>query len=71
MQPQPQPLVPTRQPWSVTNEQYKIHTVNTIYNAGSSNMAPAGILSSFLAAIQASLSVLLVIFYGGIAAHLK
>lgn len=34
-------------------------------------MAPAGILSSFLAAIQASLSVLLVIFYGGIAAHLK
>jgi predicted permease len=34
-------------------------------------MAPAGLLNSFLAAIQASLSVLLVIFYGAIAAHLK
>lgn len=34
-------------------------------------MASSGILSSFLAAIQASLSVLLVISYGGIAAHLK
>ncbi|KAI1621631.1 auxin efflux carrier [Exophiala viscosa] len=34
-------------------------------------MAPTGLLDSFLAAIQASLSVLLVIFYGGIAAHLK
>ena len=31
----------------------------------------AGLLNSFLAAIQASLSVLLVIFYGGIAAWLK
>lgn len=31
----------------------------------------AGLLNSFLAAIQASLSVLFVIFYGGIAAHLK
>lgn len=34
-------------------------------------MAPTGLLNSFLAAIQASLSVLLVIFYGGIAAHLN
>jgi len=34
-------------------------------------MAPAGILNSFLAAIQASLSVLLVIFYGAIAARFK
>ncbi|KIY00214.1 uncharacterized protein Z520_03899 [Fonsecaea multimorphosa CBS 102226] len=34
-------------------------------------MAPTGLLNSFLAAIQASLSVLLVIFYGGLAAHLK
>ncbi len=34
-------------------------------------MAPIGLLESFLAAIQASLSVLLVIFYGGIAAYLK
>ncbi|KAJ9608462.1 hypothetical protein H2200_007450 [Cladophialophora chaetospira] len=34
-------------------------------------MAPTGILESFLAAIQASLSVLLVIFYGGVAAHLN
>ncbi|EHY57171.1 hypothetical protein HRR83_002665 [Exophiala dermatitidis] len=34
-------------------------------------MAPTGLLDSFLAAIQASLSVLLVIFYGGVAAHLK
>ncbi|KAK4454490.1 auxin efflux carrier [Podospora aff. communis PSN243] len=33
-------------------------------------MAPAGLLESFLAAIQASLSVLLVVFYGGIAAWL-
>jgi len=31
----------------------------------------SGLLNSFLAAIQASLSVLLVIFYGGIAARLK
>lgn len=34
-------------------------------------MAPVGFLSSFLAAIQASLSVLLVIFYGGLAARWK
>ncbi|KIW73906.1 hypothetical protein PV04_01986 [Phialophora macrospora] len=34
-------------------------------------MAQTGLLDSFLAAIQASLSVLLVIFYGGVAAHLK
>jgi predicted permease len=34
-------------------------------------MAPVGLLNSFLAAIQASLSVLLVIFYGGVAAHFK
>jgi predicted permease len=34
-------------------------------------MAPAGILTSFLAAIQASLSVLLVISYGAIAARFK
>ncbi|EXJ73040.1 uncharacterized protein A1O5_04189 [Cladophialophora psammophila CBS 110553] len=34
-------------------------------------MTPTGLLDSFLAAIQASLSVLLVIFYGGVAAHLK
>ncbi|KAH8902352.1 hypothetical protein BR93DRAFT_887376 [Coniochaeta sp. PMI_546] len=34
-------------------------------------MAPTGLLESFLGAIQASLSVLLVIFYGGIAAKLK
>lgn len=34
-------------------------------------MAPTGLLSSFLAAIQASLSVLLVISYGSIAARLK
>lgn len=34
-------------------------------------MAPTGLGESFLAAIQASLSVLLVIFYGGVAAHLK
>ncbi|KAM7184064.1 Auxin efflux carrier [Rhypophila sp. PSN 637] len=33
-------------------------------------MAPTGLLESFLAAIQASLSVLLVISYGSIAAHL-
>jgi predicted permease len=33
--------------------------------------APAGILNSFLAAIQASLSVLLVIFYGAVAARFK
>ncbi|KAK0620742.1 auxin efflux carrier [Immersiella caudata] len=33
-------------------------------------MAPAGLLETFLAAIQASLSVLLVVFYGGIAAWL-
>lgn len=31
----------------------------------------AGLASSFLAAIQASLSVLLVIFYGGLSAHLN
>lgn len=34
-------------------------------------MAPAGLISSFLAAIQASLSVLLVILYGGLAARWK
>ncbi|KAG9240162.1 auxin efflux carrier [Calycina marina] len=34
-------------------------------------MGQTGLLNSFLAAIQASLSVLLVIFYGGLAAHLK
>jgi predicted permease len=34
-------------------------------------MAPTGLLDSFLAAVQASLSVLLVIFYGGVAAHLN
>lgn len=34
-------------------------------------MAPVGLLASFLAAIQASLSVLLVIFYGGLAARWK
>jgi auxin efflux carrier family protein len=34
-------------------------------------MAPAGLLSSLLAAVQASLSVLLVIFYGMIAAKFK
>src|SRR5271154_2182075 len=34
-------------------------------------MAPAGLVSSFLAAIQASLSVLLVIFYGIVAARFK
>ena len=34
-------------------------------------MAPAGILNSFLTAIQASSSVLLVIFYGAIAARFK
>ncbi|KAI0132269.1 auxin efflux carrier [Xylariales sp. AK1849] len=34
-------------------------------------MAPTGLLESFVAAIQASLSVLLVIFYGGVAAKLK
>ena len=34
-------------------------------------MAQTGLLESFLAAIQASLSVLLVIFYGGIAAYLN
>jgi predicted permease len=34
-------------------------------------MAPAGLLNSFIAAIQASLSVLLVILYGGVAAHFK
>lgn len=34
-------------------------------------MAPNGLGNSFLAAIQASLSVLLVIFYGGVAAHLN
>ncbi|EXJ63783.1 hypothetical protein A1O7_00118 [Cladophialophora yegresii CBS 114405] len=34
-------------------------------------MAQTGLLQSFLAAIQASVSVLLVIFYGGVAAHLK
>ncbi|KAJ7191829.1 auxin efflux carrier [Mycena haematopus] len=34
-------------------------------------MADSGLLDTFLAAIQASLSVLLVIFYGGIAAWMK
>lgn len=34
-------------------------------------MAPAGLLQSLLAAVQASVSVLLVIFYGGAAAHFK
>jgi len=34
-------------------------------------MAPVGLLTSILSAIQASLSVLLVIFYGGLAAHFK
>jgi len=34
-------------------------------------MAQSGLAGSFLAAIQANLSVLLVIFYGGIAAHFK
>lgn len=34
-------------------------------------MAPTGLVDSFLAAIQASLSVLLVIFYGGVAAHFE
>jgi len=34
-------------------------------------MQQAGLVNSFVAAIQASLSVLLVIFYGGLAAHLK
>jgi predicted permease len=34
-------------------------------------MAQTGLLSSFVAAIQASLSVLLVIFYGGLAAKFK
>jgi auxin efflux carrier family protein len=37
----------------------------------SSTMAQTGLFDSFLAAIQASLSVLLVISYGGIAAHMK
>jgi predicted permease len=35
------------------------------------DMAPAGLIPSFLAAIQASLSVLLVIFYGILAARFK
>jgi len=35
------------------------------------DMAPAGLLASFLAALQASLSVLLVIFYGAVAARFK
>ena len=35
------------------------------------SMAPAGLVPSFLAAIQASLSVLLVIFYGIVAARFK
>jgi predicted permease len=34
-------------------------------------MAPSGLFESFVGAIQASLSVLLVVFYGGIAAKLK
>jgi hypothetical protein len=34
-------------------------------------MAPAGIINSFVAAIQASLSVILVIFYGAVAARFK
>src|SRR3569833_385016 len=34
-------------------------------------MAPPGLLNSLVAAIQASLSVLLVIFYGGVAAWLQ
>jgi predicted permease len=34
-------------------------------------MASTGLLSSFLAAIQASLSVLLVIFYGAVSVRLK
>jgi auxin efflux carrier family protein len=34
-------------------------------------MAPTGILESLVAAIQASLSVLLVLFYGGVASHLN
>lgn len=34
-------------------------------------MAPSGLVASFTAAIQASLSVLLVIFYGGLAAKWK
>lgn len=34
-------------------------------------MAPTGLLSSFLAAVQASLSVLLVIFYGALIARFK
>ncbi|KAK4121573.1 hypothetical protein N657DRAFT_577490 [Parathielavia appendiculata] len=34
-------------------------------------MATAGLFESFLAAVQASLSVLLVMCYGGLAAHLK
>jgi predicted permease len=34
-------------------------------------MAPSGLLNSFVSAIQASLSVLLVISYGGLAAKWK
>jgi predicted permease len=34
-------------------------------------MAPTGIIQSLVAAIQASLSVLLVLFYGGVASHLN
>lgn len=41
------------------------------YPISPATMAPTGILESLLAAIQASLSVLLVLFYGGVASHLN
>ena len=48
-----------------------INSINCRTKAGMDTTAPAGILNSFLAAIQASLSVLLVIFYGAVAARFK
>ena len=50
-----------------------LHVLDPLKVSASSNskMAPTGLLDSLLAAIQASLSVLLVISYGGLAAYLK
>jgi auxin efflux carrier family protein len=46
---------------------YKVKLSQNVKMAG----AASGIFSSFLAAIQASLSVLLVLFYGSVAAHYR
>lgn len=54
------------------SSQFNFHTlIRTTIILPPAKMAPAGLLPSFLAAIQASLSVLLVIFYGVLASQWK